>query len=282
MPDKENAGGSNRVANVYRGVGATNIATQLAQGNYGWAAIATTVNLALDSKTYEAAGKLAKNIAPVAKAIGNVGKHIPVVGAVVTAGFVAYEVGSAIADGKMGKAGAALAAGVTEMAVNASGLGVFGVSDLARQAVVEGIDAAGGARANDAYLVAVSKRAVNVGSKFVASATEAPADPKAIYAQQERLIQGDATLPDTVTMNGKQVQLDDALRNPTFAKTFRENLIKADQAGQLDSKPLLAKLDQFDKLEQQRVAAVNADTPTRTASTAHPTTLRPATHGMGA
>jgi len=283
MPEEKNSGGS-RIDKVHKGIGATNIATQLAQGNYGWAAISAGVTAAMNPKTYEAlaesAVKLTKAVAPVAKAIGNVGKHIPVVGAVVTAGFVAYEVGTALADGNKGKAAAALAAGATEMVVNGVGGGIFGGSDIARQAVVEGIVAAGGERANDAYLVAVGKRAVDVGSKFVAAA--APADPKAIYAQQERLIQGDTTLPDTVTMNGKQVQLDDALRNPTFAKTFRENLIKADQAGQLDSKPLIAKLDQFDRLEKQRVAAVNADTPTRTASTAHPTTLRPATHGIGA
>jgi hypothetical protein len=234
--------------------------------------------------------KLTKAVAPVARAIGNVGKHIPVVGAVVTAGFVAYEVGTALAEGNRGKAASALAAGTTELVVNGVGGGLFGASDLARQAVVEGIVAAGGERANDAYLVSVGKRAVDVGSRFVHAAAApaaghqaTPLDPRAIYTQQERLIQGDTTLPDTVTLNGKTVQLDDALRNPTFAKTFRENLIKADHAGQLDSKPLIAKLDQFDRLEHQRVAAVNASNhTTQTASTAHPTTLRPATHGMGA
>lgn len=287
MPDNENSGSGNTMRTVNRGVIATNIGTQLAQGNYGWAAISAGITAAMNPKTYEAlaesAVKLTKAVAPVAKAVGNVGKHIPVVGAVVTAGFVAYEVGTALAQGNKGKAASALAAGATEMVVNGVGGGVFGASDIARQAVVEGIVAAGGERANDAYLVAVGKRAVNVGSRFVASATAAPADPTAIYAQQERLIQGDTTLPDTVTLNGKQVQLDDALRNPTFAKTFRENLIKADHAGQLDSKPLIAKLDQFDQLEKQRVAAVAAaNHGTQHAATAHPTTLRPATHGMGA
>lgn len=278
MPEEQKP---NRIDRVHKGIGATNIATQVAQGNYGWAAISAVTTAVLNPKTYEAAANLTKAIAPVAKAVGNVGKHIPVVGAVVTAGFVAYEVGSALAEGKKGKAAAALAAGATEMVVNGVGGGLFGGSDIARQAVVEGIVAAGGERANDAYLVAVGKRVVDVGSKFAASAPKStPVDPKAIYTQQERLIQGDATLPDTVSLGGKTVQLDDALRNPTFAKTFRENLIKADHAGQLDSKPLIAKLDQFDRLEQQRVAAVNASSHgTQHATTAHPTTLRPATLG---
>ncbi|MEZ0262895.1 MAG: hypothetical protein ACAH80_17955 [Alphaproteobacteria bacterium] len=289
MPDEKNNGGG-RMQSVNRGIVATNIGTQLAQGNFGWAAISAGITAAMNPKTYEvlaeAAVKLTKAVAPVAKAVGNVGKHIPVVGAVVTAGFVAYEVGTALAEGNKGKAAAALAAGATEMVVNGVGGGVFGASDIARQAVVEGIAAAGGARAQDAYLVSVGKRAVTVGSKFATSAVAAVShpDPKAIYAQQERLIQGDTTLPDTVNLNGKQVQLDDALRNPTFAKSFRENLIKADHAGQIDSKPLIAKLDQFDKLEHQRTAAIAAANhgTTQHASTAHPTTLRPATQGMSA
>jgi hypothetical protein len=275
MSGTENNGGGGKVAAVHKGVGATNIVAQIAQGSYGWAAVSAGVTAILNPKTYEAAAKLTKAIAPVAKAIGNVGKHVPVVGAVVTAGFVAYEVGTALASGHKGKAAAALAAGATEMVVNGVGGGLFGASDVARQAVVEGIVAAGGERANDAYLVAVGKRVVDVGSKFVAASGSDP-DPKKIYAQQEALIQGDKTLPDTVQLNGKTVQLDDALRNPTFAKSFRENLIKADHAGHLDSKPLIAKLDQFDKLEKQRVAAVNASHHT---TTAHPTTLRPATLG---
>lgn len=274
MSGNENNGGGGRVAAVHKGVGAANIATQLAEGQWGWASVSAITTAVLNPKTYEFAAKLTKAVAPVAKAVGNIGKHVPVVGAVVTAGFVAYEVGTALASGNKGKAAAALAAGATEMVVNGVGGGMFGASDLARQAVVEGIVAAGGQRANDAYLVSVGKRVVDVGSKFVAAT--APADPKKIYAQQESLIQGDKTLPDTVQLNGKTVQLDDALRNPTFAKTFRENLIKADHAGHLDSKPLIAKLDQFDKLEKQRVAAVNASHHT---TTAHATTLRPATLG---
>lgn len=276
MSDNENKGGGGRVAAVHKGIGATNIAAQLAQGSYGWAAVSATVTAVLNPKTYEAAAKLTKAVAPVAKAVGNIGKHIPVVGAVVTAGFVAYEVGTALAEGKKGKAAAALAAGATEMVINCVGGGLFGASDAARQVVVEGIVAAGGDRANDTYLVAVGKRVVDVGSKFAASAT-APADPKKIYAQQEALIQGYKTLPYTVQLNGKTVQLDDALRNPTFAKSFRENLIKADHAGHLDSKPLIAKLDQFDKLEKQRVAAVNASH--HTGGGTHPTSLRPQTLG---
>jgi hypothetical protein len=167
MSGQENNGGGNGRVTLNRGVTATNIGTHLAKGNYGWAAISAGVTLVLSPETYKAAAKLTK-------AAAQVSKHLPAIGGAITLGFVAYEVGTALAQGKKGKAAAALAAGTAEVIVNASGAGMFGASDLARQAVVEGVSAVAGKeyRPNDAYLVAVTKRTADVGSKFVAGLGE--------------------------------------------------------------------------------------------------------------
>lgn len=180
--DNEKKGGSNARTNLNRGISATNIGTHLASGNYGWAAIAAGVTVVLSPETYKAAAKLTK-------AAAQVSKRLPVVGGVITGAFVAYEVGSAIAEGKKGKAAAALAAGAAEMTVNATGAGMFGAGDLARQAVVEGVSAVAGKehRPNDAYLVAVGKRTVGVTSKFLSKEDDdAPRTVAQKPAQQRR------------------------------------------------------------------------------------------------
>jgi hypothetical protein len=116
--------------------GAATIALQLAQGDVKGAGVSAAMDLALRPSTYKAAAALTRKVAPVAKALGFFGKKVPVVGALVTVGFVAYEAGSHALKGEYGKAGAAVAAGGAEALGNIVG---FGVGDLAREGVRETI-----------------------------------------------------------------------------------------------------------------------------------------------
>lgn len=85
----------------------------------------------------KSAGYLLSKFAPIlGKGALQVAKRAPLVGAVVTAGFVAAEVGENILRGETGKAGAAFLAGVVEAAGNVVG---FGVGDAAREAVRGGM-----------------------------------------------------------------------------------------------------------------------------------------------
>jgi hypothetical protein len=121
--------------------GAASVLLDLARHDYKQAGQSAAIQIALNPGTYKAAAALTRDIAPVAKGLGFVAKKVPVVGAVVTAGFVAYEVGSDIYDGHYGKAGAALAAGVAESLGNIVG---FGVGDGAREGVRLGVVLAAG------------------------------------------------------------------------------------------------------------------------------------------
>ena len=75
------------------------------------------------------------------KGLKLVGKRIPVVGAAVTAGFVAVEVGDHLLDGNFKLAAGSLTAGAAETAGNILG---FGAGDLAREATRSTIIATGG------------------------------------------------------------------------------------------------------------------------------------------
>lgn len=123
------------------GVGAASVLLDVARGHYGQALQGTAMQVALSPNTYKAAATLAQDIAPVAKAIGFVGKKIPIVGFVVTAGFVLAEVGGDAYHGEYGKATAALGAGTAEALGNIVG---FGVGDGAREVVREGVVLAAG------------------------------------------------------------------------------------------------------------------------------------------
>jgi hypothetical protein len=159
------------------GVGAARVGVDIAEGNYGQAGIDAATQVALTPATYKAAANLAQETGTVAKALGFVGKKIPVVGAVVTAGFVAYEVGADVYHGDYGKAAAAAGAGTAEALGNVVG---FGVGDLAREGVREGVVLTAGENyaPDKSGLRSLAERGVEVGSKFLTS--DPPAAQEAV------------------------------------------------------------------------------------------------------
>ncbi|MEZ0224634.1 MAG: hypothetical protein ACAH83_08785 [Alphaproteobacteria bacterium] len=169
-----------------KGVGIAGIGLDIAKGNYGAALQATATQVALNPGTYKAAATLAHDIAPVAKALGFIGKKIPVIGAVVTVGFVAAEVGTSLYHGNYGKAGAALGAGAAEALGNLVG---FGVGDAAREVVREGVVRTAGEKyaPDKSGLRQLGEEAVHLAQdklgKHAAAHPAKPAHPPAHAAQ---------------------------------------------------------------------------------------------------
>lgn len=164
-------------AKLGRAAGRAQMAVDVASGNYAAAATSAATEIALNAKTYEAAAELTASIAPVAKAVGFVGKRVPVVGAAVTAGFVLWEAASYALEGKFGKATAALGAGAAETAGNLIG---FGAGDAAREAVRGVVIAAAGDEyaVNKSGLRQLGEGAIDVGSKFVSGTPGATPEEK--------------------------------------------------------------------------------------------------------
>jgi hypothetical protein len=152
-------------AKLGHGTGAAQVVLDVAKGDYASATITAVQQIATNAKTYEAAADLTRKVAPVAKGLGFVAKKVPVIGAVVTAGFVLHEAGSAALDGHYGKAGAALVAGTAETLGNIVG---FGVGDGAREVVRGGIVATAGEKyaPEKSGLRELGEGAWSMGSRF--------------------------------------------------------------------------------------------------------------------
>jgi hypothetical protein len=147
-------------------VGVAQVGLDIAEGKYGQALQGAATQVALNPNTYKAAASLAEEAGTVAKALGFIGKKIPLVGAVVTAGFVLYEVGSNVKDGNYTKALTAAGAGTAEALGNLVG---FGVGDVAREGVRETIVRTAGEEyaPNKSGLRTLVEQGIEVGSKFV-------------------------------------------------------------------------------------------------------------------
>jgi hypothetical protein len=147
-------------------VGVAQVGLDIMEGKYGQALQGAATQVALNPNTYKAAGTLAKEGGTVAKALGFFGKKIPIVGAVVTAGFVLYEVGSNVYDGKYAKAVTAAGAGAAEALGNVVG---FGLGDAAREGVRETIVRTAGEEyaPNKSGIRTLIEGGVEVGSKFI-------------------------------------------------------------------------------------------------------------------
>jgi hypothetical protein len=203
------------------GTGVASLALQLAEGDFKGAGLNAGFQLALSPGTYKAAAALTESIAPVAKALGFLGKKVPVVGAVVTVGFVAYEVGKHAAHGEYGKAGAALGAGAAETVGNLVG---FGVGDLAREGVRAGVILAAGEKyaPEKSGLRQLGEGAVHIAHQAIDGAAhhQAAAKPAApsIYHYKNLPAVGYA-LKDTPdqALHGKTVRTPDG-----FIKNLRE------------------------------------------------------------
>lgn len=160
------------------GAGAAQVALDVARGDYGAAATGAATQIALNAKTYEATAHLTRSVAPVAKGLGFVAKKVPVIGAVVTAGFVLHEVGSEAYRGNYGRAAAALGAGAAETLGNIVG---FGVGDGAREVVREGVARTAGERyaPEKSGLRQLGEGAISVGSRFFGGDDRKPAQTTA-------------------------------------------------------------------------------------------------------
>jgi hypothetical protein len=172
-------GHSGTQAKLGGAAGKAQIAVDVASGNYASAATGTAMEIGLNAKTYEAAAELTSSIKPVAKALGFVGKRIPLIGAVVTGGFVLWEVGSYALNGEYGRATAALGAGAAEAAGNLVG---FGVGDAARETVRGVVIATAGDEyaVNKSGLRQLGEGAYAVGSKFVSGQPGGEKPPAAV------------------------------------------------------------------------------------------------------
>lgn len=157
-----------------RFVGRADVALHLAEGNYGAAAASASMNGNLIGKAAETVSKFAPELAKDAL---QVAKRAPLVGAVVTAGFVAAEVGANILDGNPGKAGAAFLAGSAEIAGNTIG---FGVGDAARETVRGGVIAAAGSKyaVEKSGLRSMGERAVDMTQNILKSSSAPSPPPK--------------------------------------------------------------------------------------------------------
>lgn len=155
-------------ANAGRSAGVADVAVAAAAGDYGHAATGAAMVVGLDQGTYKAASTLTQSVKPIAEAIAQIGKRVPVVGAVVTFGFVAGEAGGHALDGNFSKAAGATVAGIGEIGGNLVG---FGVGDGIRQGIVEATKATVGEEyaARDSGIVSLGKEAYNLVTK--------PADP---------------------------------------------------------------------------------------------------------
>jgi hypothetical protein len=147
------------------------IATDLANRDYGGAASTAVQQAVFSPDTWKEIAALSKEIAPIAKVTGGIVKRLPVIGAVVTTGFVAYEVGDNLLDGKIGKAGSALVAGGAEAVGNLVG---FGGGDAARESVRETIHYTAGSKymPQESGLRSLGTNAYEAGSKFFTDKTE--------------------------------------------------------------------------------------------------------------
>jgi hypothetical protein len=250
---------------------ALGMAESIAEGHYGAAMQSAAMRVAFTPKVYEAAAEVTKAVEPVASALGWVGRNLPVIGGVVLAAYDAKEVYDHIKKGDYKGAAVAGIAGVAEVAGTVALGGIGGAA--AREAVWGVNHLAGGPDINHSGLVSVGIGAVKLAERGVQAASKymgGPQDPAKIAQQQNELLHRDNILPKTVKLEGKEVGLDVALRNPAFNQSFRQNLLDAQKHGHLDAKPLIADLDRFDALEKERTAATASGkaAPAATASAA--------------
>jgi hypothetical protein len=237
-------------AHAGHATGAAGIALDLAEGNYTQAGISAGQQALLNPTTLKTAATVVEEVAPeAARGLGFVAKRLPLVGALVTAGYVAYEVGGDLYHGEYGKAGAATVAGGAEIGGNIVG---FGVGDAARETVRETVVLTAGENyaPDKSGLRSMGEKAYSLGSKLINGSGEGD-----ISAQQAALVGNDPILPKTVKISGHDVALAEALRDPGFAKEFRSALEHANGRDGIDLSHQIGAVDAFAKLESQRKAA---------------------------
>ena len=107
--------------------------------------LSTSENLMLGAMTADAAYGVSKGASLVAKeGLEFAGKRIPIVGGVLTMAFTTVAAAGYAMHGEFGRAGAELATGTVEAALNTTGLGLLGAGDAAREALRAGIGTVAG------------------------------------------------------------------------------------------------------------------------------------------
>lgn len=209
-PEQSTAAGIDHKAG--RAVGAAGVAVDLAAGDYGSAAAGAAMEAATSESLWKSAAKFGAAGAQIAK-------RIPLVGAAVTFGFVAYEVGGHALNGDGKKAMAAAAAGGAEIAGNAVG---FGAGDAAREAVRGGIIAAGGEEYEDiekSGLRQLGEKGIDIVSKFNQESAGTPAQ---ISEMQTSMLAKSGL--DSIEKDGNTVNVAEILRDPQQRTAFISSL----------------------------------------------------------
>jgi hypothetical protein len=73
-----------------------------------------------------------------------------------------------------------------------------------------------------------------------------------IEEKQRKILTDGHVLPEIVKHNGREMDIEQAMHDPEFRQAFRHGIAKAGEKGDLDPKPLLAKIDEFEGLEGAR------------------------------
>jgi len=156
-----------------KGTGIAGVAVDLAEGNYVGAAVGSAIEAADTKIGKSAIEKVSRNFLSTAgMGVKFFGKRIPVIGAVVTAGFVAYETGAHALKGDFEKAGAAFSVGLAETAGNIVG---FGIGDAAREGARQAFITVAGeeyAEIEKSGLRSIAESAFNIADNFWNDATE--------------------------------------------------------------------------------------------------------------
>lgn len=200
--------------------GVAGIAVDAASGNYASAAAGVAAEAANSEKFWDTAAKLGS-------AAKNIAKRLPVIGAAVTAGAVAVEVGKYVINGEGSKAAAAAAAGGAEIAGNVVG---FGAGDAAREAVRETTIAIGGKKFEDVEksgLRQLGEKTAELVSKFN---SKSPGTPAQIAEMQANTL-NKAGL-NSIEKDGKKVDVSTILRDPNQRTVFIAELERAAKAAQ--------------------------------------------------
>jgi hypothetical protein len=120
---------ASRGTNISRGIVVSDVALDLAAGNYGQAAFGTGLSGGLEF-AHTSTGE--KSILKGLQALGFAAKRVTGLGAIVTTGFVLHEMGQHALKSEWQKMSGALVAGAAEVLGNTVG---FGLGDVAREGV---------------------------------------------------------------------------------------------------------------------------------------------------
>jgi len=252
-----------------KAAGAAGIVVDIASGDYGAAAVGVAAEAAMSKSVLQAA----ESSASVAgSALKHVVKRIPVIGAAVTAGFAAVEVGGHLLNGDGKKALAAAAAGGAEAAGNLVG---FGVGDAAREAVREGVIAVGG----DEYKAIEKSGLRQLGEKGTELISgnfnrNAAGTPAQIASIQSSLIAKSGL--QGIERDGKPLDVDAILRDADQRRALLSQLeASAQRASSPESRDNLTKMlqasEEYLALENRRLllaSSVKREAPAAT-SQAH-------------